>query len=150
MVRLAAVRASPHLCCLVSPALSPQGAPKGDVTPVPPFLQLSEKAGVGQHPIRMLADQGHGCGVLSQPLQGCWGFLPPGWFGQWRSRDGRHPKAAGGRKEGSPGSVCSLQRALMQKEIHAWTLVGEREPSITHCWLFLSHNTCINRAEIRC
>lgn len=121
------VRASLQRCQLVSPALSLQGAPKGDVTPVPPFLQLSEEAGVGQHPGWTLADQGHSCGVLSQPLRGCWGFLAPWWFGHWRSPDGRHPKAAGVREEGSPGSVGSLQRALIQKETCAWTSAGQRE-----------------------
>lgn len=87
------VRASPHLCQLVSAALSLQGAPKGNVTPVPPFLQLSEGAGVGQHPRWTLADQGHGCGVLSQPLRGVftttvvWSLEKP-------------------RREASAGSMC--------------------------------------------
>lgn len=121
------VRASLHLCQLILPSLSSQGDPKGDVPPVPPFFQLSEEAGVGQHPGWLLADQGHGCDVLSQPLWRCWGFLPPQWFGHWRSPDGMCSKAVGMREEGSPGPVGFLQRALTQKETCAWTSVGERE-----------------------
>lgn len=58
------MKATLYLCQLVSPALSLQGVPKAVATPIPPFLQLSEQAGVGQHPGWTLVDQVHGCNVL--------------------------------------------------------------------------------------
>lgn len=125
VVKPVMVRATLYLCQLVSPSLSPQGTPKAIVTPVPPFLQLSGQTGVGQHPGWALADRGHVCSVLWQPLWGFWGPLHSGVITGEAQMCGIQSQWVWGRH--SPASVGSLQRSLMQKEASALMSMGERE-----------------------